>query len=292
MAIANVALTNTFDQWRVVTNQLVSVVNDIEFTSNLVRTVSNSAPLSITSSVGRGGTLYFDVTSNSYFTNTSTNVLATANAVNKLYVEVTSNVAIRSNNYTNTVGSASNTYSNDVGAAGNVYVDTVVLANLVIANAYAVSVGDAANANISVGTIAANAYARVFANTKLANTDAVIAGNLTSTQGLADSKGDVRNVTINNKTASYIITLEDNGKVISLNIGNVFVTDSIFYPGNTVSIFNNSSANLTITQNTNVTLYSAGTSNTGNRILLQRGIATLVCVAANTFVVTGAGMIP
>jgi hypothetical protein len=165
--------------------------------------------------------------------------------------------------------------------------------------AYVNTSAAAANAYTNVSTGAANAYTNVstaaannWANTKLANTNVVLAGNLTSTQGVADRIGDVRNLPIVNQTSSYTLTLADNGEVISLTTGNVFVTAGIFFPGNTVSVFNNSSANITITQNTSVTLYSAGTSNTGNRILQQRGIATIVCVAANTFVVTGAGMVP
>lgn len=162
------------------------------------------------------------------------------------------------------------------------------------------SIQDVANAAFNTANVAATyvyvntsvAAANTWANTKLANTNVVLAGNLTSTQGIADRAGDLRNLPIVNQTSSYTLSLADNGEVISITTGNVFVTAGIFFPGNTVSIFNNSSANITITQNTSVTMYSAGTANTGNRILQQRGIATLVCVAANTFVVTGAGMVP
>jgi hypothetical protein len=129
------------------------------------------------------------------------------------------------------------------------------------------------------------------ANSRLANTDIVITGNVTSTQGMADRVGDVRNLPIVNQTASYTISLTDNGEVVSVTTGNVFVTANVFFAGNTVTVYNNSSANVTITQNTGVTLQWAGLSNTGNRILQQRGLATLVCVAANTFVLTGAGFV-
>ena len=149
---------------------------------------------------------------------------------------------------------------------------------------------DVESANNYSGAMANSANA--WSNTKLANTNVVLAGNLTSTQGMADRVGDLRNLPIVNQTSSYILSLADNGEVISITTGNVFVTAGVFFPGNTVSVFNNSSANITITQNTSVTLYSAGTANTGNRILQQRGIATLVCVATDTFVITGAGVVP
>jgi hypothetical protein len=37
-------------------------------------------------------------------------------------------------------------------------------------------------------------------------------------------------------------------------------------------------------------MYLAGSATTGNRTLAQRGIATILCVASNTFVCSGAGV--
>ena len=37
-------------------------------------------------------------------------------------------------------------------------------------------------------------------------------------------------------------------------------------------------------------MYLVGTSTTGNRTLAQRGLATIVCVASNTFVISGGGL--
>ena len=57
-----------------------------------------------------------------------------------------------------------------------------------------------------------------------------------------------------------------------------------------MSIYNNSASDQTITQGTSVTLRQAGTANTGNRTLAQRGICTVLCVASNEFVITGVGV--
>ena len=57
-----------------------------------------------------------------------------------------------------------------------------------------------------------------------------------------------------------------------------------------MTIYNNSGSNQTITQGTSVTLRSAGTANTGNRTLAQYGVCTVLCVASNTFVISGAGL--
>jgi hypothetical protein len=157
----------------------------------------------------------------------------------------------------------------------------------------AFGVANVGNAAFGVTNAAFNTANSAFntANSRLANTDVVITGNVTSTQGIADRVGDVRNMPIVNSSGSYTISLADNGEVVAIQSGNVFVTANVFFPGNTVSIYNNSSANVTITQNTGVTLQWVGLSNTGNRILQQRGLATLVCVAANTFILTGAGFV-
>ena len=275
-------------------NQLVSVVNDIEFTSNLVRTQSNTTPLAITASVGRGGTLYFDLTTNSVFNNTSTDVIATSNAVNNLYIE-TKKIGITGNTFANVVSVAANSYTDYIasilGPAANDYANSVGTSANVYADGVGSSVGSAANTYADGVGSTANAYARVFANTKLANTDSVIAGNLTSTQGFADKIGDMRNIPLINKTTSYVLTLSDNGQVISTN-GNITVPNTIFFSGNTISVFNNSAANITISNASSVMMYSAGTANVGSRVLQQRGIATVVCIAANTFVITGAGIVP
>jgi hypothetical protein len=37
-------------------------------------------------------------------------------------------------------------------------------------------------------------------------------------------------------------------------------------------------------------MYLVGTSTTGNKTLAQRGIATVLCVGTNTFVISGGGL--
>ena len=37
-------------------------------------------------------------------------------------------------------------------------------------------------------------------------------------------------------------------------------------------------------------MYLAGTATTGSRTLAQRGLCTIVCVATNTFAISGAGI--
>ena len=107
-----------------------------------------------------------------------------------------------------------------------------------------------------------------------------------------DSNGDVRSVPINSQSGAYNLAATDNGKMISITTGGVTVPQNIFASpyGQIVSIYNNSNTSQTITQGAGVTLRLAGTAATGNRTLARYGVATITCVAANTFVISGAGL--
>jgi lipopolysaccharide export system protein LptA len=118
---------------------------------------------------------------------------------------------------------------------------------------------------------------------------ATITGNATVNL-ISDSKGELRNVPVNNQTGPYLLTLSDHGKMVAITTGNVFVPNAIFSAGDNITVYNNSASSITITQNTSVTMYLVGSASTGNRTLAQRGLATLLCVAANTFVVSGGGL--
>ena len=117
------------------------------------------------------------------------------------------------------------------------------------------------------------------------------AGTLTTTS-VSDSIGNLRSIPINNKVAGYILASTDSGQMISITTGGVTVNSGVFASpyGQTVSIYNNSASSQTITQGAGVTLRLAGTTATGNRTLARYGVATIVCVAANTFVMSGAGV--
>jgi len=117
----------------------------------------------------------------------------------------------------------------------------------------------------------------------------ITGGNVTATT-ISDAIGNVRDIPQNAQTGAYVLQASDDGKHISITTGGVTVPNAVFSTGQTVSIYNNSGSNQTITQATSVTLRQAGTANTGNRTLAQYGLATILCTAANTFVITGAGV--
>lgn len=113
---------------------------------------------------------------------------------------------------------------------------------------------------------------------------------ITATGSISDTIGDVRDLVNSTKTAAYVPAATDNGKLINITTGGITINASVFTAGQNVTIYNNSASSQTITQGTSVTMYLAGTATTGDRTLAQRGICTVLCVAANTFVCSGAGV--
>jgi hypothetical protein len=116
------------------------------------------------------------------------------------------------------------------------------------------------------------------------------ANTIVSQTTSSDVAGNLRSVPANSQTASYTLVVGDNGKYISITTGGVIVPPSIFSVGQVVSVYNNSGSSQTITGGTGVTLRLVGTTTTGNRTLSNYGLATILCVASNVFVVTGGGV--
>jgi len=125
------------------------------------------------------------------------------------------------------------------------------------------------------------------------NDNGVLAGSVNLTFDgtyISDMYGNVRTVPANSQTASYTLVASDNGKYISTTTGGIIVPSGIFSAGQLISVYNNSSSNQTITAGGGVTLRLVGTATTGNRTLSGYGLATILCVGSNIFVVTGGGV--
>ena len=133
----------------------------------------------------------------------------------------------------------------------------------------------------STGTLNINAGSGSDVNI---NTDLNVSGVV------SDTAGSLRNLPQVSKSSAYTLIASDTGKHVSISSGGVTVASGVFSIGDVVTIYNNSSSSQTITQGTSVTLRQAGTSNTGNRSLALYGVATLMCVASNTFVISGVGL--
>jgi hypothetical protein len=85
------------------------------------------------------------------------------------------------------------------------------------------------------------------------------------------------------------LVIGDRGTLVSVN-GGVTVPANVFAANDVVTIYNNSSGNLTITQGGSLTLRQVGTANTGNRTLAQRGLVTVVFISTTEAVISGGGL--
>ena len=110
---------------------------------------------------------------------------------------------------------------------------------------------------------------------------------LNSSGFVIDSIGNVRDIPQNSQTTGYTLVIGDLGKHISTN-SNVTVPNAVFSTGDVVAVYNTTSSNVTVVQGASVTLRKAGTATTGNATVLQYGVATILCTAANNFVISGA----
>ena len=100
---------------------------------------------------------------------------------------------------------------------------------------------------------------------------------------------DLGNIPQNAPTGAYTLVASDAGGHVSAD-NNITVDASVFSVGDAVSIYNETTGDITIIEGTSVTLRSAGTADTGNRTLAQYGLCTLLCVGTDTFVISGVGL--
>lgn len=88
-------------------------------------------------------------------------------------------------------------------------------------------------------------------------------------------------------TSGGTASTEVTGKVYATT-GNIEIPASVFAAGDSFSIYNDSASSVTLTQGSGATLRLAGTTATGNRTLVARGMCTVWYNSATEAVVVGA----
>jgi hypothetical protein len=90
------------------------------------------------------------------------------------------------------------------------------------------------------------------------------------------------------KTSSYTLALTDIGEFVGVGTsGSITIPNSTFAAGDIVSIFNNTTGNITITCSI-TTAYVAGTNTDRDTLTLAtRGVATILFISGTVCVVTG-----
>ena len=89
-------------------------------------------------------------------------------------------------------------------------------------------------------------------------------------------------------TGVYTLLATDVGQSVQAD-ANVTVPPAVFSAGDVVVIYNNSASSISVLRGAGVTMYWVGGVN-GDRALSARGLATILCVASNVFVITGQGL--
>jgi hypothetical protein len=190
------------------------------------------------------------------------------------------NVVEQLNHFVNNMSFGGNaTVTGDFSVAGNATFVTQSPGDNTTKAATTAFVGAAITAQ-GLGTIA----------TQNANNVNITGGTMSGMTSIADTIGNVRNIPINSKTATYVLLVTDAGQVVSITTGGVTVPSGVFSAGQAVSIYNNSAVAQTITQGGGTTMTLASSGLTGNRTLGGYGLCTVLCIASNTFVITGAGI--
>ena len=93
---------------------------------------------------------------------------------------------------------------------------------------------------------------------------------------------------VGTKTASYTLTTADVGKYVQVGTsGSIVVPNSTFSEGDLVSIYNNTTGNITITC-TITTAYIAGTdADKASVTLATRGVCNILFISGTVCVITG-----
>jgi len=107
---------------------------------------------------------------------------------------------------------------------------------------------------------------------------------------LADAAGSVRQIPQSGsaKTSSYTLATSDVGEFIEVGSGgSVTIPDATFAAGDAVSVFNNTTGNITITC-TITTAYIAGTdADKATVTLATRGVCTILFISGTVCVISG-----
>jgi hypothetical protein len=109
--------------------------------------------------------------------------------------------------------------------------------------------------------------------------------NRTATLPDADTTLGYLNVPISSTTTTLAIT--DVGKVISLSAGITIPSGAGFAAGDVVSLYNNTTGNLTITCSAVTTKLAGSNTTVTSATLSTRGVATVLFIDASNCVITG-----
>jgi hypothetical protein len=115
------------------------------------------------------------------------------------------------------------------------------------------------------------------------------ATNYTATLPAENFTVGFRNVpAVGTKTSSYTLAVGDVGKYVQVGTGgSIIIPNSTFAEGDAISIFNNTSGNITITCSTSNAYISGIDTNKTSVTLATRGVATVLFISSTLCVISG-----
>lgn len=207
-----------------------------------------------------------------------------------------------------TISSASVLTNKSIDFATNTLTTTLALLNTAVSDADVASLATAQVFTSKTIALGSNTISGTLAefNTALTGADfATIAGAETFTSktltaptingGVLDLTSTVGGIVIGYRNVPRVAvaggtaTAAEVGKCYSTSAG-MTIPNAVFAAGDSISIFNNTAGNLTITQGASLTMHLVGTATTGNRTLAQKGLATIWFETASLCVITGGGV--
>jgi len=90
------------------------------------------------------------------------------------------------------------------------------------------------------------------------------------------------------KTSSYTLAVGDVGQLIEVGTGgSITIPNGVFQTGDIVSVFNNTSASITVTCSITTAYISGADSDKATVSLLTRGVCSVLFVSGTVCVITG-----
>ena len=95
-------------------------------------------------------------------------------------------------------------------------------------------------------------------------------------------------VTVGTKTSSYTLTTADIGKFVGVgSSGSIVIPNATFATGDAITIFNDTSASITITCSITTAYISGTNTDKASVTLATRGLATVLFVSSTVCVIAG-----
>lgn len=174
---------------------------------------------------------------------------------------------------------------------------SVVIGNLALPTSLTLTTLNATSASITTVSGTTATYTSANITTVTGTTAGFTSANITTLTGtsatitnLFDGVGNIRNIPSAGaaKTSAYTLSISDIGEFVTVGTsGSVVVPNNIFSAGNAVSVYNDTTGNVSIDCPI-TTAYVAGTNtDRASLTLATRGIATILFINPSLCVATG-----